>query len=92
LYADQLIGEICSGAGGIAVSNNIVSVISLLILSNASLNLIYTVFTQSHVDSVHDLLVEHHVQFVGFELSQYAISIPFIHASLGHVIFSITHV
>ena len=68
------------------------SVISAVVFANASLVAIYTVFTQSHVVIVRDLVAAHHVQFVGLAQLPYAISIHHTHTSVGHVIFNVTHV
>ena len=70
----------------------IVSVISLVVFPSASLVAIYIVFTPSHVANVRGLVDEHVVQFVGLALVPYAIWIPLTHASVGHVIFNVTHV
>ena len=66
--------------------------ISLVVFHNASLVAIYIVFTPSHVANVRGLVDEHVVQFVGLALVPYAIWIPLTHASVGHVIFNVTHV
>ena len=86
------VGNCNVGAVGHVVSYIIVSVISLVTFANASRVLIYTVFTQSHVVSVNDFVVAHHVRFTGVTHVPYAISIHHTHASLGHVIFNVTHV
>ena len=70
----------------------IVSVIFVVVFEKASLNLIYTVFSQSHVDSVYGKLDTHDTRFSGSISGQLDTCTYHTHTSVGHVIFNVTHV
>ena len=89
MYTHQLITPAKLGS---AVSNTIVSVVSLEVLSNASFVLIYTVLVASPALNVRAILELHDCRFVGLAVFQKAICTHDIHASVGQVILSITPV
>lgn len=89
---DPCVGESNIGDEGQLVSSIIVSLISSLMFSNPSLNLIYTVFVPSPLGNVRERLEEHDCQLVGDEVDPKATCVEFIPVSVAHVVVKMTSV
>jgi hypothetical protein len=75
--------------GGV-VSKSMVSVMSDVVRDKPSRNLIYTVFTPSHAVNVCAILALHACRFHGLAVFQNATCTHHTHASVGHIVFSVT--
>ena len=84
IYHVEIVGNVWS--------NIMLSVLSDVILANASRNLIYTIFSQSHISNVCDLVELQDSRFVGFAHVPYATCSHHIHQSTGQIILRVTHV
>ena len=71
---------------GLVVSKIIVSVRSLVVFQNESLNLIYTVFVSSPADKVWAIETLQLVRFVGLAVLPYATCSPPTPASVAHAV------
>lgn len=74
------------------MSNMMVSVISLVVFPNASLNLIYTVLVASPAFNVHAMLAEHDCRLVGDDELPNATCTESTPASVAQVVVNVTDV
>ena len=79
-------------AVGAVVSKIIVSVVSLVVFANVSLNLIYTVLVASHPLSVRAMLAEQDCRLVGAAALPNATCTQETHASVAQVVVNVTDV